>query len=172
MKLGFLLIVLIILPIIIQTSFASNSNMMMGKYTLNCDHKYYDISYQISNATLIGVPSYISDKIMLSMLIQNSTNGIITISFARQFMDMKSGNQDDEFIVVANNREISSHVIDKSNSTHRILTINLPSGNSDLGIVGTGIPENPSVLHGNCVVVPEFGSLALMIVSVGIFGVI
>lgn len=88
-------------------------------------------------------------------------------------MDQRMDGTDDRFIALTDGKMLSnSDIIDQSNSTHRILTINLPSGNFELEIPMSGTPESMAEHHKNCVTVPEFGTFALTIISISIVGMI
>lgn len=159
---------LLILPIVSQKSFASDSNSVIETIPVECEGNYYDLSYQVSNAVVSIIP--FDSNVNLSMSIQNSTNGIITIYIPRQFLDARIEYNNDSFFVIANDREISFS--DTSNSTYRILTIPIPNETTQLEIIAVGTPESMSQTYKRCTVVPEFGSLALMIISISIIGVI
>ena len=163
---------LLILPSVIQISFANDPIITTGNYTVDCKGSYYDITYQISNAVVTSMTT--DSNLGLSASIRNSTNGIITIYFPRQYMDVKIDNiKDDLFFILADNEELNIKSInDKSNSTHRILTLHIPDGTSELEIIAGGTPESMMQVYKPCTVIPEFGYLTFMIVSISIIGVI
>ncbi len=164
------LIILIISPIFIQTSFASDSGVVTGKYTLDCKNNYYDISYQIHNATVSNFTAY-SNFVMI-FDIQNSKNGIITVYIPKNFLNESIPQNPIDYGVFVDPNYHWLNSKDTSNSTHRILTIDLPNGNFGLRFGAIGYPETMGNSLMNCSVVPEFGSLAVLIMSISIIGLI
>lgn len=168
--LHFSIIILTILPIFIQTSFASDSSVVTGKYTLDCKNNYYDISYKISNATVSNFTAH-SNFVMI-FDIQNSKNGIITVDIPKNFLNesIPQNPVDYGVFVDPNHHWLDSK--DMSNSTHKIRTIDLPDGHFGLRFDAIGYPETMGSSLMSCSVVPEFGSLVLSITSIGIIGLI
>ncbi|TLX93586.1 MAG: hypothetical protein E6K91_08430 [Thaumarchaeota archaeon] len=85
MKLVFLLIVLTISPIFIQMSLASDSNFVTGKYTLICKDNYYDITYNVANATVSSFTAHSNQDMRFD--IQNSNNGHIIVDIPKKLVN-------------------------------------------------------------------------------------
>jgi len=167
MKIPYISIILLtISPIFIQTSFASDSSVVTGKYTLDCKNNYYDISYQISNATVSNFTAY-SNFVMI-FDIQNSKNGIITVNIPKNFLNESIPQNPINYGVFVDPNYQWLNSKDTSNSTHNIHTIDLPDGRFGLRFDAIGAPETMGSSLKSCSVVPEFGSLALLITSIGI----
>ena len=153
---------LILSPGFIQTSFASDSSIVTGKYTLICNGNYYDIGYQIANAKISNFTTHSNLDMIFN--IQNSTHGTLTVDLPPDFT--KGGG----FSLAP---EVNDHLLNisyqRANATDDILVINLPNGNFELkfGVIDF---ETIPVYHVNCSVVPEFGSLAVMMITASIIG--
>lgn len=168
-------------------SFEINStNSEAGLYNIHCTHNYYsngtfhlinedlNITYDIINGSITNFDTHKSNE-YLTMSVQNSSNAILTLNMPKTFLDISSGHL--SFSAETNQYKDALylnvvHVNADSNLTHNILHMNLPSGNYQMWIAAGGTPEAGAEYMKNCVIVPEFGSLALMIVSIGIVGVI
>jgi hypothetical protein len=118
----------------------------------------YDITYKMSGGTIsnmtVDFPS-----LALVLSINATKNGAIELDIPRDFMDAKrSDGSDEKFITLINGNE---HVpYDEQDSpTHRNMTINFLKDDTKIELIGTQI-------------VPEFGSLAGMIIAISIIGVI
>ena len=184
MKLVFLLIMLIISPIFIQISFASDLTNEYGSYKIRCIHylgdvyhngtnsftyEYPEITYHIINGSIADF--HINTNELLTMLIIHSSNAVLTLNLPKTFLDEKLaplmfGAQTDQHLVPFSVQE---------NSTSHILLMNLPSGNYNLSIMVSGTPESIPANMKDCILVskvPEFGSLTEMIIVISIIGVI
>src|SRR5438309_4526068 len=157
----------------IPLSFASGSDNKEESisYRLECKNENYLIAYHVTNASVTIPTTQNNENIVLSII--NSSNGIITIVFPRQYVDMKIGNTDDRFVVLGNGEDMSRSVIDTSNSTHRILTIPLTNGNFQLHIISGGTPEDLSAQNKDCTLaIPEFGTIVYLILIIGFVSII
>lgn len=140
---------MVISPIFIQSSFASDSTKF-GKITLYCQNNYYDISYRISNATVSNVTA--TTNFQLNFDIQNSENGIMIVDAPRNILRESIPNSTD-YVPYANDHYLK--FTDMSNSTHLIRTFVLPNGNFRLEFDAMGYVETmPQSM--NCSVIPEF----------------
>ncbi|PIN95332.1 MAG: copper-binding protein, partial [Nitrosopumilus sp. CG10_big_fil_rev_8_21_14_0_10_33_7] len=75
----------------------------------------------------------------------------------RALIDAKMGDQDDTFFVLVDGEEVDFE--ETTTSTDRTLTILFPAGAEEIEIIGT-------------TVVPEFGTIAVMILAVAIISII
>jgi len=118
----------------------------------------YDIPYVIQGGTLndmeVDFPS-----LTLILSLNATNNGVISLDIPRDFMDAKKMDGSDEsYIVLINGTEvIPSEVQDSLLS--RNITINFLKQDSQVELIGTQI-------------VPEFGSISIVILLISIIGVV
>ena len=114
------------------------------------------ISYEITNGKIINaVPDL--DAVSLLVYIESTDDGTITLTIPRSVLDATIGNGDDEFFVLVDGEEVDFEEI--TTSTDRTLTINFLAGTEEIEIIGT-------------FVIPEFGTIAAMILAVAIISII
>ena len=114
------------------------------------------ISYEITNAKLINVIPDL-DAVSLLIYIQAIDDGSITLTIPRTVLDASINDGDDEFFVLVDGEEVDFKEI--TTSTDRTLTINFSAGTEEIEIIGT-------------FVIPEFGTIAAMILAVAIISII
>ena len=114
------------------------------------------ISYEITNGKVINaIPDM--DAVSLIVHIQSTDDGTITLTIPRSVLDATINNGDDEFFVLVDGEEVDFEEI--ITSTDRTLTINFLAGTEEIEIIGT-------------FVIPEFGTIAAMILAVAIISII
>ena len=114
------------------------------------------ISYEITNGKLINVIPDM-DAVSLLVYIESIDDGSITLTIPRSVLDATINNGDDEFFVLLDGEEVDFEEI--ITSTNRTLTINFLAGTEQIEIIGT-------------FVIPEFGTIAAMILAVAIISII
>ncbi len=118
----------------------------------------FDVEYTIKGGT---VKDMIVDSNIFAIIVQIDTTdeGAITLDLPREFIGAeKPDGKDDTFIILIDGVEVSyQESIVHQNS--RVITINFEEGDSDVEIIGT-------------YVIPEFGTIVMMILIVGIMAVI
>jgi predicted secreted protein with PEFG-CTERM motif len=114
------------------------------------------ISYEITNGKLINVIPDM-DAVSLLVYIESIDDGSITLTIPRSVLDATINNGDDEFFVLVDGEEVDFKEI--ITSTDRTLTINFLAGSEQIEIIGT-------------FVIPEFGTIAAMILAVAIISII
>ena len=114
------------------------------------------IGYKISGGKLLSImPDVDANSLIIS--IDATNEGSITLTIPRSVMDAIHDGEDDEFFVLIDGEEVD---FDESvTSTDRTLTIEFPAGAEMIEIIGT-------------FVVPEFGTIAAMILAVAIISII
>ena len=114
------------------------------------------ILYEITNAEITNV---IPDLENVSLLINIKTtdDGSITLTIPKSVLDAKITDGDGEFYVLVDNEEVYFEEI--TTSTDRTLTIEFLAGSEQIEIIGT-------------FVIPEFGTIAAMILAVAIISII
>jgi len=114
------------------------------------------ITYEITNGKVINaIPDL--DAVSLLVYIQSTDDGTITLTIPRSVLDATINNGDDEFFVLVDGEEVDFEEI--TTSTHRIIIINFLPGTEVIEIIGT-------------FVIPEFGTIAAMILAVAIISII
>ena len=114
------------------------------------------VSYEITNAKLINVIPDM-DAVSLLIYIESTDDGSITLTIPRSVLDATINNGDDEFFVLVDGEEVDFEEI--TTSTDRTLTIEFLAGSEQIEIIGT-------------FVIPEFGTIAAMILAVAIISII
>ena len=114
------------------------------------------ISYEITTGSVVSVvPDVDANSLMVE--IDTATGGVITLELPRAVVDAKFNGADDEFFVVIDGEEVS--FVESSTQAHRNLTISLPPNAEEIEIIGT-------------FVIPEFGTIAIMILIVSILSMV
>jgi predicted secreted protein with PEFG-CTERM motif len=140
--------ILIIDPIIMDSVVTATTVVVQDSMDL--------ISYEIINAKLINIIPDM-DAVSLLVYIQTTDDGSITLTIPRSVLDATINNGDDEFFVLVDGEEVDFEEI--TTSTDRTLTIEFLAGSEQIEIIGT-------------FVIPEFGTIAAMILAVAIISII
>ena len=114
------------------------------------------ISYEITNGKIINVIPDL-DAVSLLIDIEAIDDGAITLTIPRSVLDSTINGSDDEFFVLVDGEEVYFEEI--TTSTDRTLTIEFLAGSEQIEIIGT-------------FVIPEFGTIAAMILAVAIISII
>jgi len=118
----------------------------------------FDIDYTIRGAT---VKDMRVDSVALALLVilETEDDGVITLELPRESIDAKIMNdQDDDFIILIDGAEVPYRDVSK-NSEFRTISIDFEEGDLDIEIIGT-------------FVIPEFGSIVMIILIIGIVSTI
>jgi len=115
------------------------------------------IGYEITGGKLLSItPDVEANSLIIS--IDATSDGSLTLTIPRSVLDAVSTNGgDDDFFVLIDGEEVDFD--ETTTSTERILTIAFPAGAEEIEIIGT-------------FVVPEFGTIAAMILAVAIISII
>jgi len=118
----------------------------------------FDVEYTIRGGIVVDM-LVDSDIFALIVIIQSDDDGVLTVKLPRDSIDAsKSDGSDDTFIILIDGVEVPYEpVLTKSDS--RTITIEFEGGDSDIEIIGT-------------FVVPEFGTIAFMILALAIISTI
>ena len=114
------------------------------------------ISYEITNGKITNVIPDL-DAVSLLIDIEAIDDGSITLTIPRSVLDATINDNDDEFFVLVDGEEVDFEEI--TTSTDRTLTIEFLAGSEQIEIIGT-------------FVIPEFGTIAAMILAVAIISII
>ncbi len=114
------------------------------------------IGYEITGGKLQSImPDVDANSLIVS--IDATSDGSITLTIPRSVLDATINGEDDDFFVLIDGEEVDFEEI--STETDRTLTIAFPAGAEEIEIIGT-------------FVVPEFGTIAAMILAVAIISII
>ncbi len=118
-------------------------------------HGTFDVEYTIKGGTLKNM---VVDSDIFAVIVQIDAfdEGTITLDLPREFIGAeKQDGKDDTFIVLIDGIEVSP--VEKSivGGESRVIAIDFEEGDSDIEIIGT-------------YVIPEFGSIVMIILFVGI----
>ncbi len=122
------------------------------------DYGTIDIDYTITGGTIKNM-IVDSDSFAIIVQIEAPEEGTITLDLPREFIGAeKQDGKDDTFIILIDGIEVP-YQESLVHPDSRVITINFEEGDSDIEIIGT-------------YVVPEFGTIVMMILIVGIITVI
>ena len=112
--------------------------------------------YDINGGKVISI---VPDTDANSIIVQIDTTdeGVFTVTIPREVMDATINGEDDEFFVLVDGEEVEYE--ETKTSTERTLTVAFPAGSEEIEIIGT-------------FVVPEFGTIAMMILAIAIISII
>ena len=114
------------------------------------------IKYTITGGKLLSiVPDVEANSLIVS--IDATNDGSLTLTIPRSVLDATMNNEDDDFFVLVDGEEVDFD--ETISSMNRVLTIAFPAGAEEIEIIGT-------------FVVPEFGTIAAMILAVAIISII
>jgi len=118
----------------------------------------FDVEYTIKGGTVKDM-IVDSDGFAIIVQIDSTDEGTITLDLPREYIGAeKQDGKDDTFIILIDGIEVA-YQESVVHSKSRVITINFEEGDSDIEIIGT-------------YVIPEFGTIAMMILIVGIMTVI
>ena len=114
------------------------------------------IGYEITGGKLQSImPDVDANSLIVS--IDATSDGSLTLTIPRSVLDAMINGEDDDFFVLIDGEEVDFD--ETTTSTDRILTISFPAGAEEIEIIGT-------------FVIPEFGTIAAMILAVAIISII
>lgn len=118
----------------------------------------FDVEYTIKGGT---VENMVVDSDIFAVIVQidSTDEGTITLDLPREYIGAeKQDGKDDTFIILIDGIEVpyQESVV---HTDSRVITINFEQGDSDIEIIGT-------------YVVPEFGTIAMMILMIGIMATV
>ena len=122
-------------------------------------HGTFDVEYTIQGGTLKNMVVD-SDIFALISQIDATDEGKITLDLPREFIGAeKQDGKDDTFIILIDGIEVDYEETPNVGADSRIISINFEQGDSDIEIIGT-------------YVIPEFGSIVMVILMIGIMSTI
>jgi predicted secreted protein with PEFG-CTERM motif len=134
----------------------TDGNSVVTDTTVSVEGSNDLIGYEITGGKLLSIiPDVDANSLIIS--IDATDDGSITLTIPRSVMDATINGGDDDFFVLIDGEEVDFDEI--TTSTDRTLTIAFPAGAEEIEIIGT-------------FVVPEFGTIAAMILAVAIISII
>jgi predicted secreted protein with PEFG-CTERM motif len=124
--------------------------------TVKVDRTNFVLSYKITGGSVLSVTPDDEAK-SLVIAIKTTSDGQLTITLPRALIDAKTNGEDDDFFVLIDGEEVEFE--ETTTTTDRTLTINFPDGAEEIEIIGS-------------FVVPEFGTIAALILAVAIISII
>ena len=127
-------------------------------------HGTFDVEYSIKGGTVKDIVIN-SENFALEVSLDSTDDGSITLDLPREYVGAENQNgKDDRFIILISNPENPNGTeVDYEeapvHSEHRTVTVNFEQGDSNIQIIGT-------------YVVPEFGTIAMMVLLVGIMATV
>lgn len=116
----------------------------------------FSVGYSITGGSIVSIaPDDEANSLIIT--IDSTDDGELTITLPRELIDAKIGDEDDDFFVLVDGEEVDFD--ETTTSSDRTLTIQFPIGAEEIEIIGT-------------FVVPEFGTIAVMILAVAIISII
>jgi predicted secreted protein with PEFG-CTERM motif len=137
-------------------SFSGSAGTPVKDTTITVAGTDFVVSYKITGGKLISITPDV-DAHSLIIAITANQDGSLVITLPRALIDAKMGDQDDTFFVLVDGEEVDFE--ETTTAETRTLTILFPAGAEEIEIIGT-------------VVVPEFGTIAVMILAVAIISII
>ena len=138
-------------------SFSPKTNVPITTNTFEVDAGSYgtfDVEYSIDGGTVKNM--LIDENIFaLIVIIESIDDGSISLEIPREILDAKKQDKTDEAFIIIIDRIEAPYRETTTDSDSRIITINFEKGDSNIEIIGTTI-------------IPEFGTIAVMILVVGI----
>ena len=128
-----------------------------GKYAVTILDEEYLLDYSITGGSIVSITPNTDDK-SLVIVIDTIDDGSLTITLPRTVIDALDGDMDGVYFVMVDGQE-SDDVEETKTSTDRTLVIEFSAGAEEIEIIGTWI-------------VPEFGTIASMILAVAIISII
>jgi predicted secreted protein with PEFG-CTERM motif len=114
----------------------------------------FDVKYTIKGGTVESI-DIDAENLGFLVKINSSDGGKIILELPREYIDAEKQNgKDEEFIILINDSQTKYDEI-RSESTVRTVGINFEKGDSDIQIIGT-------------YVIPEFGTIVMIILTIGI----
>ncbi len=116
------------------------------------------IGYVITGGKLLNIMPDVDAKSLI-IAIEATDDGMLTLTIPRTVFDAVDENGDDDEIFVLVDEEEAFEYDEVATSTDRTITIEFPAGAEEIEIIGT-------------FVIPEFGTIAVMILAVAIISII
>jgi len=149
-------LILIAVSLVSITSIQQDAFAQITDTTISVEGSNDTIGYEIIGGELLNVtPEVDSSSLIISL--DATDDGLLTLTIPRSVMDATFNGEEDEFFVLVDGEEVDFS--EDVSSTDRTLTIAFHAEAEEIEIIGT-------------FVVPEFGTIAAMILAVAIVSII
>ena len=128
-----------------------------GELAVKGGGEVFCVPYEIDGAVVTGA-SASSAKQSLVLKVETESDGSVRLAIPRDVLDATEDGSDVDFIVLVDDEESDFEEVDSDDST-RTVEITFPEGASQIEIIGT-------------YAVPEFGTMAAIILAVAIVSII
>ena len=135
---------------------SSSSSMISSSSSMKVSNTDLMVGYEITTGKVVGVMPDVDSNSLIVGINANSA-GTITLELPRSVIDAKMNNNDDELFVLVDGEEVLFE--ESATKKKRTLTVSFPAGTEEIEIIGT-------------FVIPEFGTIAAMILAVAIISII
>ncbi len=149
-------IALIAMSLVSMVSIQQDAFAQVTDTTVSVEGSNDAIGYEITGGELLNVTPEV-DASSLIISLDATDDGLLILTIPRSVMDATFNGEDDEFFILVDGEEVD--FIENISSTDRTLTIAFQAGSEEIEIIGT-------------FVVPEFGTIAAMILAVAIISII
>lgn len=141
------------------TTFQFSGSHVGAGNTIQVDGTNSSVTYSITNGKVLDIKADTNSKSLI-VSIQTTGDGVLTISMPRTLIDAKkTDGSDDQYFVLNDGQENDQFQETSTTNTDRTLQIPFTDGTSQIEIIGT-------------FVVPEFGTIAAMILAIAIVSII
>ena len=127
--------------------------------------KTYDIKPSLSNGMILSYKTDLgANSLILDVKMDTSNAGQLQLTLPRNLIDSQFGNNDDKFFVLVDGDEVKVNEVTQ-NSIERTIQFQVPSNSKQIEVIGTFVNSNAKVI-------PEFGSITMLILVTSIIVVI
>jgi predicted secreted protein with PEFG-CTERM motif len=139
-------------------NYIPNSELNPINFKVDTGNEKFDVKYIIKGGTVKDITTD-SDNFTLKVQINSTDNGEILLELPREFVGAEKQNGNDEIFIILIDEIQVPYNESLTNSKSRTIAIEFNQNDSNIEIIGTYI-------------IPEFGSIVMMILMVGILSTI
>ncbi len=115
-----------------------------------------DLEYEISAGQVKSMTAD-GEKNSVTIEIDSTDDGQISVTLPRDVIDAKVGDEDDQFFILVDGEEVDFE--ETVSTTDRTVTVEFPAGTETIEVIGT-------------FAIPEFGTIAAVILGIAIISII
>ena len=150
----YLILTVFVISLASVPSFAQSTNVYVLKNPTG--GQPYNVNYTVTGAAINDILINTHETSVVISL-NSTSDGNLIIDLPRTLIDAKAGANDDQFIVLVDDTYTDFH--ESKTSTDRTLSIAFTDGTQRIEVIGTQV-------------VPEFGSLSFVILTVSILSMV
>lgn len=152
--LSYVIMVIIVISLGVALVFAQTQNQFA--VTDPSGGQSYPVNYGITGGTVSDM-TLDTNATSLVVSIQTTGDGSLTMTLPRTLIDAKAGADDDQFFVLVDGADTEFN--ESKTSTDRTITVSFIDGTEQIEVIGTQV-------------VPEFGGIAFVILTIAILSTI